>query len=240
MTTKTQTTTTENELLLETKEYEKCAVISTIEPDEREQIDSLVEKILSRQTSGAGRTNLIENRIRLKSDEPVRCKPRRMSKHIREAAQRIVDEWKLAIIIEPLTSDYSSAPVIVRKSDDTYRMCIDYRDVNAKTIKDRAPSLDSILDGLRGARYISKIDLKQAFLQVSMEESSKKYTAFAVNRSGLWQFKQMPFGLTGSPATFCQLVNSLFGPTDQPQVFAYLDDILIVTQTFDEHLKWLE
>ena len=103
-----------------------------------------------------------------------------------------------------------------------------------------APSLDSILEGLCGARYISKIDLKQAFLQVLMEESSKKYTAFAIDGSGLWQFKRMPFGLTGSPATFCRPVNSLFGPKDQPQVFAYLDDILVVTETFDEHLKWLE
>ena len=50
----------------------------------------------------------------------------------------------------------------------------------------------------------------------------------------------MPFGFTGSPATFCRLVNSLFGPKDQPQVSAYLDDILIVTETFNEHLRWLE
>ena len=89
-----------------------------------------------------------------------------MSKYIREAVQRIVDEWKLCDINELWTSTYSSVPVMEKKSDDTYRMCIDYREVNAKTMKDAnpSPSLDSILGGLRRARYISKIDLKQAFL----------------------------------------------------------------------------
>ena len=168
--------------------FAECAGISTIEPSEREQVEALVEKILSRQTSEAGKTKLIEHRIRLKS-EPVRCRPRRMSKYIRDEAQRIIGQWKVCDIIEASTSDNSSAPVMVKKSDDTYRMCID---VNAKTIKDAYPasSLDSILDGLRGARCISKIDLKQAFLQVPMEESSKKYTVFADEGSGLWQFKR--------------------------------------------------
>ena len=168
----------------------ECAGISTIGPSEREQVDALVEKILSRQTSEAGKTKFIKDRIRLKSNEPVRCRPTRMSKYIRDEAQRIIGEWKLCDIIKASTSDYSSAPVMVKKFDDTYRMCID---VNAKTIKDAYPasSLDSILDGLRGARCISKIDLKQAFLQVPMEESSKKYTAFAIERSRLWQFKRI-------------------------------------------------
>ena len=84
---------------------------------------------------------------------------------------------------------------MVKKSDGTRRMCIHYRDGNARTIKNAypTPNADTILDGLQGAQYISKIDLKQAFLQVPKKESSKKYTAFSVPGSKLSQFRRMPF-----------------------------------------------
>ena len=142
-------------------------------------------------------------------------------------------------MIEPSASDYSLALVLVKKADDTYRICIDYRDSNARTVKDAYPvsSMDGILDKLRGAKYISKIDLKNAYLQVPMEEASKMYTAFSVPGSGFWQFKTMPFGLTNAPATFCRLIAALFGPEYEPNVFAYLDDIIIVSSTYEEHLK---
>ena len=121
---------------------------------------------------------------------------------------------------------------MVRKPDDTYRMCIDYRDFNAHTVRDSylAPSVDTVLDGLRGARYISKIDLKAAFLQVPMEKLSRRYTAFGVPGSGLGN----------SPATFCRLIDSLFGPECYPHVFKYIDDIIIVTETFADHMYWVD
>ena len=73
-----------------------------------------------------------------------------------------------------------------------------------------------------------------------MAEESKKYTAFAVPGSGLWQFRRMPFGLTNAPQTFQRLIDQLFGPELEPFVFGYLDDIIIVTEGFEEHLKWVE
>ena len=100
--------------------------------------------------------------------------------------------------------------------------------------------MDSILDKLRRARYLSTIDLKQAYYQIPMEPASRKYTAFAVPGSGLWQFKRMPFGLTNAPITFQRLIDSLFGSEFQPNVFGYLDDIIIATETFEEHKYWVE
>ena len=73
-----------------------------------------------------------------------------------------------------------------------------------------------------------------------MDEESRQYTAFAIPGSGLWQFKRMPFGLTNAPATFQRLIGALFGPKMEPNVFGYLDDIIIATDTFEEHQKWLE
>ena len=100
--------------------------------------------------------------------------------------------------------------------------------------------MDSILDKLRGARYLSKIDLKAAYHQIPMARESKKYTVFAVPGSGLWQFTRMPFGLTNAPMTFQRLIDSLLGPELEPYVFGYLDDIIVTTETFEEHLKWVE
>ena len=120
-------------------------------------------------------------------------------------------------------------------------MCIDYRDVNAKTIKNAypAPSLNSILDGLREAQYISRIDLKQAFLQVPIEENSKKYTDFSVEGSGPWQFTNT-LRFDWQPGYVLQAGQFAVGTKGLVHVFAYLDDILFVTDTFEEHLKWLE
>ena len=162
----------------------------------------LVNRILADQLDDPAPTRLIEHKIRTSSDEPVRHKQRRMSPKVREQALRIVKKLRKDDVMEPSDLYYSSAPVMMRKSDGTYRICIDYRDVNARMIEDAypTPSADAIRDGLRGARYISKINRKQAFLQV----------AIAVPK--LWQFRRMPFGLYGSPVTFRRLVDSLFEP----------------------------
>ena len=96
------------------------------------------------------------------------------------------------------------------------------------------------MDKLRRVKYISKIDLKNAYFQVELDEESRQYTAFAVPGSGLWHFKRMPFGLTNVSATFQRLIDALFGPEMEPNVFGYLDDIIIVTHSFEEHQKWLE
>ena len=202
----------------------------------------LVDRILSKQPEEPGITNLIEHHIRVTDDIPIKHKLRRMSPMMLQIAQQEVETWARDGIIERSASDYSSAPVLVKKSDGSYRMCIDYRDLNKKTIKDAypIPSMDAILDKLRRAKYISKIDLKAAYLQIPMEKTSKRYTAFSGPGSGLWRFNRMNFGLTNAPMTFSRLIAALFGPECEPYVFAYLDDIVIVTENLDEHLHWLE
>ena len=99
------------------------------------------------------------------------------------------------------------APVIQKKSDGKYRFCIDFRDLNARSKKDAypIPNMDAILDKLRRAKYISQLDLKNAYFQIPLDEESRQYTAFAVPGSGLWQFKRMHFGLTGNRPTAYRL-----------------------------------
>ena len=143
-------------------------------------------------------------------------------------------------IIEPSNSGWSTPIVMARKPDGNYRFCLDFRKLNSVTVKDAypLPQMNGILDKLRSAKYISKIDLLKGFHQIPLEKNSRDKTAFTVPGRGLFQFKRMPFGLTNAPATFQRLLDRIIGPEMEPHAFAYLDDI-IVTETFGEHLKWL-
>ena len=144
-------------------------------------------------------------------------------------------------VIKPSQSDWPSPIVMVQKPDGSYRFCLNFRKLNAVTKKDAypLPQMTGILDKLRGAGYISKIDLFKEFLQIPLDPDSREKTAFSVPGRGLFHFKRMPFGLTNAPATFQRLLDRLIGPEMEPHAFAYLDDIIIVTDKFEKHLHWL-
>lgn len=131
---------------------------------------------------------------------------------------------------------------MVKKPNGKYRFCLDFRRVNGVSKKDAypLPNMNGILDKLRSARYISTIDLSQAYFQIPLAKESREITAFSVPGKGLYHFTRMPYGLTGAPATFQRLLDRLIGPEMEPHVFAYLDDIVIVTPTFEEHISWLK
>ena len=225
---------------------EDCSGITELTDEQQKQIDELIEEILGNTTENVGLCTLTEHHIDVQGAQPVKHKTRRISPKMMEIANETVKELLEKGIIEKSASPWSSAPVMVKKSDGTTRFCIDYRDLNHVTKKDAypIPSMESILDRLRKARYISKIDLKQAYHQIPMERSSKQYTAFSIPGSGLYQYRRMPFGLTNAPATFQRLIDALFGPTEHPKfeqyVFGYLDDLIIVTEDFEMHRKLLE
>ena len=221
--------------------YAECAGISELRDDERSNVEKLVEKLLNSAQYAPGLTDLTEHHIHVTDPTPIKEKPQRISPKMLSVAQEEVQKMSAEGIIERSASDYCSAPVILRKRDGGHRTCIDYRPLNKVTKKDAypLPNMDSLMDKLRGAKYLSKIDLKAAYHQIPMARESKKYT-FAVPGSGLWQFTRMPFGLTNAPMTFQRLIDSLLGPELEPYVFGYLDDIIITTETFEEHLKWVE
>ena len=222
--------------------YGECAGICELGESEKDRMDRLIDEILARQTGELGLTDLIEHRIELTDTMPIRHKFRRMSPRMIEIATEEVNKLAAQGVIERSASDYNSAPVLVRKSDGSCRMCIDYRDLNKKTKRDAypVPNMDTILDKLRKAKYLSKIDLKSAYHQIPMESSSKRYTAFALPGSGLWQYRRLPFGLSNAPMTFMRLIDALFGPEVEPHIFGYLDDIIVVTENFEDHLHWVK
>ena len=157
---------------------------------------------------------------------------------MREVVDEQIDEMLEKGVIEPSDSPWSSPIVIVPKKNGKFRFCIDYRKVNEVTEKDAypLPQINAILDRLREARYISSIDLQNGYWLVPLTKDSKPITAFTVPGRGLFQFRVMPFGLHSAPATFQRLLDRIIGPDMEPRAFAYLDDIIILGKTFEEHL----
>ena len=132
-------------------------------------------------------------------------------------------------------------PVIMPKAEGKISFCIDFRAVNAITKKDAypLPHMDALLDNLGDARYLSKIDLSQAYHQIPLASESREITAFAVPQKGLFHYTRLPYGLTNAPASFQRGMDKIFGPEWQPKVFVYMDDIIVATDKFDEHMHLL-
>lgn len=153
-------------------------------------------------------------------------------------------------VIEPSSSPVASPIVPQVKKDGTTRLCLDSRVLNSMTVKDRypVPNLSAIVGRLRAAKWYVAIDLKSAFWQVNLSPvkqpgqfaSSREYTAFIFPGRGLFQFKVMPFGLCNSPATQCRLMQAVLRNDLEPSVVVYLDDVLIMGNTFEETLSRLK
>ncbi len=142
--------------------------------------------------------------------------------------------------IEESTSPWSSPIVLVKKKDKTMRFCIDYRRLNAVTIKDAfpLPRIDEIFDQLADAIYYTKFDFKSGYFQVPLSKEDRPKTAFST-RDNHYQFTVLPQGITNGPATFQRVINQILGPARWKYALAYIDDVIIYSKTFEEHLLHL-
>ena len=135
-------------------------------------------------------------------------------------------------------SAWSSPIVLVRKKDQTWRFCIDFRKVNSVTEKDSypLPRIDATLDCFSGARFFSTLDLASGYWQVEVEEAGKPKTAFRISQ-GFFEFNVTPFGLTNAPATFQRLMDCVLAGLLPHQCLVYLDDVIIFSTSFEDHLE---
>jgi hypothetical protein len=142
--------------------------------------------------------------------------------------------------IRPSSSPWGSPTLFVKKNDGSLRMCVDYRPLNAVTIKNKypLPCIDVLFDQLAGAKVFSKIDLRSGYHQIKIRASDVPKTAFST-RYGLYEFLVMSFGLTNAPAYFMYLMNSVFMNELDKFVVVFIDDILIYSKSKAEHAKHL-
>ena len=140
-----------------------------------------------------------------------------------------------------LSCSWCNAVVLVRKKDGSLRFCIDFRRLNTLTFKDShpLPHICETLESLAGAAHYSTIDMNSGFWQVPMDEESKQYTAFTLGSMGLYECESMPFGLCNDPPTFQRLILNCLGELNLTYCLIYLDDIIIFSQTEEEHLEWM-
>src|SRR5213078_1922052 len=129
---------------------------------------------------------------------------------------------------------------MAKKTPGEWRMCIDYRALNAWTIKNAypLPRIQEYIDKLGNARHLSSLDLLSGYWQLRMAEKDIQKTAFST-RYGKYEFLVMPFGLTNAPATFQTLMNQILHPYIDKFILVYLDDILIYSNSEEEHLQHL-
>lgn len=217
---------------------------SSLTSSQRDALDNLIASKRKLMGTTLGRTHLVTHEIELlPGTKPIKQRYYPVS----PAKQKVIDEEINKMlddgVIEPCKSPWSSPICLVKKKDDSYRFCVDYRQLNAVTRKDAypLPLISSILDRLRDAKYLSSLDIKSAYWQVPIAESSRDYTAFTVP-NGLYRFRVMPFGLTNAPATWQRLIDSVLCGVNlkSSSVMVYLDDVIIISQDFDSHLETLD
>jgi hypothetical protein len=189
-----------------------------------------------------GYTDIVKHRIRTTDDKPIAIPHRRIPSNQMEEVRAHIKQLLNQNIIRKSSSPYAAPVVIVRKHDQSIRLCVDYRQLNKKTIRDAypLPRTEEALDTLHGTKYYTSLDLSQGYYQVATDERDIHKTAFRVGTGGLYEYLRMPMGLSNSAATFQKIMEACFNDKNFEILLIYLDDILIVSKTVEEQLERLE
>jgi transposase InsO family protein len=188
-----------------------------------------------------GKTNVMKHGIDTGDARPIKSHAYKQPAHLRTEIDKQIEEMLEHGIIEPSKSPWASPIILVKKKNGQYRFCIDFRKLNELTRKDAypLPRIDEILDALGGAKIFTTLDLANGYWQIPLEEEAKCKTAFITHR-GLYQFIDMPYGLTNAPPTFQRLMNLLFHGLTWYEILVYMDDVIVFATTFNIHLERFE
>jgi hypothetical protein len=197
------------------------------------------EDIFAKSEFDLGHTAVVKHAIPVESDTPIRQRPYRTPHRLQQEGERQIKEMLHHNVIRHSVSPWSSPVVMVAKKDGSTRFCVDYRKLNQITVKDTypLPRIDDMLDKLGKSEYFSTLDLASGYWQIEVKEEDREKTAFTTG-AGLFEFNVLPFGLTGAPSTFQRTMDFIL--MDTPHSMVYIDDVIVFSENFGQHLIDLE
>ncbi|XP_066258249.1 uncharacterized protein [Euwallacea similis] len=200
----------------------------------------LKQSCFAQSPAELGTINGTEFSITLTSKQSIYYKPYRLSEKEKEIMREQINELLNAGIVQASHSSFASPAILVKKPNGDHRLCIDYRKLNAITVKDRypLPNIEDLINQLGGYKYFSSLDMKQGYYQIPLNKESIDKTAF-ITPDGQYEFLRLPFGLCNAPATFQRWVNSIMGSLRHSEILVYLDDILIPSKSISQGMEKL-
>ena len=219
-------------------------VDETVPRDIQDRLQKLVHMyrhVFSKDEYDLGRAKFVQHHINTGQARPFKQTLRRQPDKYLEIIDQQVEMMKKQGLIEDSQSDWASNVVLAKKKDGSLRFCLDYRQLNSRTVKDTypLPLISYCLDALGGSKWYSTFDLRSGYHQVIMAPEDAEKTTF-LTRRGAFKFKVMPFGLTAAPATFQRLMDAAMTGVNFSICLIYLDDIIVFSKDLDEHLLRLE
>ncbi|KAK7886001.1 hypothetical protein WMY93_025622 [Mugilogobius chulae] len=197
-------------------------------------------EVFSQHDLDFGCTDRVKHNIKLHDETPFKQRARPIHPRDIEAVRSHLRDLLAAGVIRESESPFASPIVVVRKRNGDVRLCIDYRKLNLQTVKDAyaLPNLEESFSALTGSKWFTVLDLKSGYYQIQMDEADKAKTAF-VTPLGFWEWNRMPQGVTNAPSTFQRLMEKCMGDLNLKEVLVFLDDIIIFSDTLEEHEKRL-
>lgn len=210
-----------------------------LSPEQSQLLLEAIDLLPSCEKEGLGKTSFLSHTINTGDVQPIKQRHYPVSPAVQAEMYAELDRMLSLGVIEPSQSPWNSPIVMVRKHCGKARLCLDSRAVNNVSVKDAypLPIIDGILSRLGDTFFISSIDLKDAFWQIELDQTSREKTAFTVPGRSLYQFVRMPFGLCNAAQTMCRLMDKVIGPELRESVFVYIDDLLIVSADFESHIN---
>lgn len=212
-----------------------------LDVDQQQSLRQLLieyQDVFAKDEFDLGNFTAVEHRIDTSDARPIKQRMRRTPMGFAAEEEAHLQKMLKAGVIKPSCSEWASAPVLVRKKDGGVRWCVDYRALNAVTVKDvyPLPLIEDCMDMLAGHKWFSKLDANSAYWQIRVKPEDRKKTA-VITKYGLYEFVRMAFGLCNAPATYARAMNLVLHGLNWNTVLSFLDDLMALGKDFSHHLR---
>ena len=219
--------------------FEDVVVNEELDEEKKTEVNKLLKEYKQIFSDVPTKTNLIEHKVELTDSNPIKHKSYPIPYKMQEIIDKEIEDMLAMGVIERSEAPYASPLVLVKKPDQSYRVCVNFKELNKITVFDPEPmmSADEIFPKLSGSQYYSTFDFCKGYWAIPMEKKSKDYTTFVTSR-GLMRFKVMPFGMVNSGSTYNRMVRKLLYGSQNLE--SYVDDILGHTTDWENHMRMLK